>query len=135
MKKFIFFLNAILLICLFGSCQNQDKNLQWEYKVIAIGEELSLQEKSNKVAQTLAGISNTDAALSINFDNPQSQLNDLGQEGWELVATYSTIETLFPNYGDKEMHTGIKSNTRTQKVCFVFKRPLKNEKEDPNSSK
>lgn len=53
-----------------------------------------------------------------------SMLNHWGKEGWELVDVYTTTETVFPNFGDENLHTGIKANTRTKALNFVFKRQL-----------
>jgi hypothetical protein len=46
----------------------------------------------------------------------------MGKEGWELVSTYTEIGTSFPNFGNSEYVTGLRDNTRTCVVNFVFKR-------------
>ncbi len=73
--------------------------------------------------------------LPIPHVDPTPQLNKLGEEGWELVSVYTTTETVFPNFGNKEYHTGVKSNTRTQTVNFVFKRFVTNTNDEAKSSK
>jgi hypothetical protein len=47
----------------------------------------------------------------------------MGEDGWELVSTYTEIATAFPNFGNSEYVTGIRENVRTSVVNFVFKRP------------
>ena len=40
----------------------------------------------------------------------------------ELVSAYTETGTAFPNFGSSEYVTGIRDNTRTSVVNFVFKR-------------
>lgn len=54
--------------------------------------------------------------------DPTAQLNELGKEGWELVGMYTEVKTTYPNFGNEEYHTGIKTNTKTKSVTFVLKR-------------
>ena len=56
------------------------------------------------------------------FADQTSMLNKMGKEGWELVSTYTEIGTSFPNFGNSEYVTGLRTNTRTVVVNFVFKR-------------
>lgn len=80
-------------------------------------------EFKNKNFLNLSDLSDSPASFyPISFDDPTSELNKLGDEGWELVSTYTTIETKFPNFGNKKYVVGIRDNTRTEKICFVFKR-------------
>ena len=58
------------------------------------------------------------------FENPTSLLNVMGSKGWELVDTYTDVQTTFPNFGDEQYNTGIRENTHTHCLHFVFKRPL-----------
>lgn len=46
-------------------------------------------------------------------------------KGWELVDIYTMIETVHPNFGNKKYVTGLQPNTRTQAICYVFKRAIK----------
>ena len=50
-------------------------------------------------------------------------LEALGREGWELVDVYTINETVHPNFGNSEYVTGIRENTRTKSITYVFKRP------------
>lgn len=50
------------------------------------------------------------------------KLDDLGDAGWEVVSSTSLIETKFPNFGNGEYHTGLKSNTRTSEIIVFLKR-------------
>lgn len=52
----------------------------------------------------------------------ESSFADLGRRGWELVGVLPDVETSFPNFGDAEYHTGIKSNTHTKSAHLLFKR-------------
>lgn len=54
-----------------------------------------------------------------------SQLNEMGSQGWELVDVYTMTETIHPNFGNSSYVTGLQPNVRTSEVAFVFKRPKK----------
>ena len=56
----------------------------------------------------------------------------MGKEGWELVSTYTETATAFPNFGNSDYVTGIRDNTRTSVVNFVFKRPSDGKEESNN---
>jgi hypothetical protein len=56
------------------------------------------------------------------FNIPRAVRNEMNREGWELVDTYTEIYTLFPNFGQKGYHTGMKENVKVKNICFVFKR-------------
>jgi len=47
----------------------------------------------------------------------------MGEDGWELVNSYTETNTVHPNFGSSEYVTGIRENTRTSVLNFVFKRP------------
>ena len=77
---------------------------KWEYKIVTVD-----NEETSK------------------FDTPEfsvtsEDLNLFGEEGWELVNVYAVTETKHPNFGNSEYVTGIRENTRTQSLNFVFKR-------------
>lgn len=80
---------------------------KWEYKTLVISSKGDAAP-SEREARTMA--------------LKDDQLNTLGDDGWELVGCWPETETMFPNFGSDEYHTGIKSNTRTSKVALVFKR-------------
>lgn len=111
--SFAFFLVAIFL----GACNKQ--NEIWEYRVLKFGDE-------PQIDLTLNGSS----FYPKKFDDPTAELNRLGTEGWELVSTYTTVETKFPNFGNGKYVTGIRDNTYTGQICFVLKR-----KADPDKTK
>ena len=97
MKKTLLAITLALAMC---SCGNS----KWEYKTM-----------------TIEGYAANDYQRA-SIENPESQLNKLGEEGWELVSSYTQEETVFPNFGNSEYVTGLRSNTRTSKVVFVLKR-------------
>lgn len=85
------------------SCNNSPA---WEYKVVKIAG----NEASNYSAMS--------------FSDPTAQLNKLGNDGWEVVSTYTEVGTVHPNFGNAEYVTGLQPNTRTSVVNFVLKRKL-----------
>jgi len=78
----------------------------WEYKVLEV-----------------EGTAVTDMWPKI-ISIKETDLDQLGRQGWELCTSIPVIETVFPNFGNEEYHTGIKTNTRTAKVTLIFKRRL-----------
>lgn len=99
MKKL--FLIPLMAITFF-SCSSK-----WEYKTISVkGEEQETRAKfkTNK------------------FDVSDEALNMFGEEGWELVGVYETLETVHPNFGNEEYVSGIQPNVRTAEIKFIFKR-------------
>ena len=92
------FLLAIAAIT-FASCSSN-----WEYKIVTV-------ENSNSYEFS-----------SPSFSVSSEDLNLFGEEGWELVDVYTIIETEHPNFGNSEYVTGIRENTRTQSLNYVFKR-------------
>lgn len=115
---------TILFIAVIASamCGCNKKPIQWEYKVITIKEDNGLDALKKELDLALGRVC-IEAAGKRELPDPTSKLNEMGEKGWELVDTYTTTETVFPNYGDPNMHVGMKSNTRTSTICFVFKRP------------
>lgn len=97
MRKLFFILSFVALL---SSCDNK----KWEYKTVSI-EGQSYGEMSSPT-----------------FRNPTPMLNELGKDGWEVVGTYTEINTSFPNFGNQEYVTGIRTNTATTVVNFVLKR-------------
>lgn len=98
MKKLITLLAIALTI---SSCSLKNN---WEYKIVTVEGESKSDFESNKFA-----ISSDD-------------LNLFGVEGWELVNVYTIEGTVHPNFGNSEYVTGIRENTRTESVNYVFKR-------------
>ena len=99
---------GILIFCMIAtlfSCGS--KNEQWEYRVVKV---------AGKNAEMMADFG------SLVFSDQTAMLNKMGKEGWELVSTYTETGTSFPNFGNSEYVTGLRTNTRTVVVNFVFKR-------------
>lgn len=120
MRQSVFiFLIALLL----GACSNKDSApQQWEYTIVSFpGSKLSTVYSPND-KEALIELSNSQ---TLNFPEASAipnSLNLYGKDGWELVSAYTTVETVFPNFGDASYHTGVKENTRTNTINFVFKR-------------
>lgn len=118
MKNLFIVMFTCLLFC---SCGNKDK-LQWEYCVIQLEGSQTPRVYAACEAEALKKASVYKPLYMPETDDLMMVLNNCGQDGWELVGIYTTTETVFPNMGDEQYHTGIKENTRTQSVNFVFKR-------------
>lgn len=107
------FLIAILITALsikFG--QGTTQTQKWEYKTIT----LYASESNDRTG---------DEALNYNtIEISESKLNQLGEEGWELVSSDIEMETAYPNFGNSEYVTGIQPNVRPQCVKLLFKRPF-----------
>ena len=101
MKKILL---AFCMVALLASCS---KNSPWEYKVVKV---------AGKPAETLADYG------ALVYGDQTAMLNKMGKEGWELVSTYTETATAFPNFGNSDYVTGIRDNTRTSVINFVFKR-------------
>jgi len=89
--------------------------------VILAGTSLSggLRVYDYKVVE-LQAVNPEHAEGGLNIDS--SALQKLGRQGWELVGTVTDVETSFPNFGNEEYHTGIKSNTHTRTAFLLFKK-------------
>jgi len=98
MKKLFFCAIATILL---ASCTPK-----WEYKIVSFDNETSSDFRAPNIQVSL------------------EELNEYGAEGWELVDVYTTTETVHPNFGDEKYVTGIRENTRTRKVTYVFKRKI-----------
>lgn len=99
MKKVLFLFAISFILCSCGA----DK---WEYKIVSVD-----AEKADKFFPREIKISNGD-------------LNLFGKEGWELVDTYTDVETVHPNFGNEEYVSGLQPNVRTSKITFIFKRKI-----------
>jgi len=83
---------------------------KWEYKTVKISGESSgsyLSEKFNSIKLDEEGLAR--------------ELN-LSYGSWELVSAVNEIETVYPNFGKEDYHTGIKPNTRSKSVILIFRR-------------
>lgn len=110
---------AIILLCgaLFTGCIKKEEEVvvipQWEYEVVRLtGSEV---DGTKDVGGEF---------FPMSFYSPTAMLDNMGKEGWELVSTYTEVGTAYPNFGNSDYVTGIKANTRTIAVNFVFKRLL-----------
>jgi hypothetical protein len=90
----------------------------WEYKVERFNNALATDRKDTVVLREYDDAKNPTAVFI-----EQSELDSFGSEGWELVSTYLEMETAFFNFGNSDLHTGIKENVRPQAVVAIFKRP------------
>lgn len=90
-----------MVVVIFTACSS---NNNWEYKTV-----------------TITGKSDSEF-VSNTFNVTDEDLNLLGAEGWELVNVYTLQETVFPNFGNEKYVTGIRENTRTKSINYVFKR-------------
>lgn len=79
----------------------------WEYKSVTL-------EGQNPSKFTISVIS-----------SPDSCLNAMAKQNWELVSTYTTVETVHPNFGNEDYVTGLQPNARTNSVVLIFKREVK----------
>lgn len=84
---------------------------KWEYKAVKVtGKNIGDDYKMQKFF-----------AKKLQEDDITSRLN-LKFSDWELVGTITEIETVHPNFGKDDYHTGIKSNTRSGDTILIFKR-------------
>lgn len=105
MKKYLAaIVFGTLLLC---SCSKDSK---WEYKIVRVP-----GQESEKMADFSPVV----------FNDQTTMLNKMGEEGWELIDTYTETNTVHPNFGNSEYVTGIRENTRTSVLNFVFKRVAK----------
>ena len=103
MKKVLFSLLCVILLI---ACSNDTK---WEYKVVKVAgrDAEEMAEFSPKV-----------------YSDQTPMLNMMGKDGWELIEVYTEVATVHPNFGYSQYVNGIRDNTHTSVLNFVFKRPL-----------
>ena len=114
MKKVLF------ICCLFLTLVSCNDNTPWEYKVVKV---------AGKEAEVMADYG------SLVYGDQTAMLNKIGKDGWELVSTYTETATAFPNFGNSDYVTGIRDNTRTSVINFVFKRKSDGKEETSKSDK
>jgi hypothetical protein len=79
----------------------------WEYKIVS----------DYKDKETIY-----DSSDPNRFIISDSVLTSMGEEGWELVDTYTILETVHPNFGNSSYVTGLQPNVRTKELVFIYKR-------------
>lgn len=108
MKKIAFLLMTFFLLVI-TSCSKKDERQKWEYMTY-------------QVFNTPLG-DFTQRAWA--YDEVADSLNALGQEGWEVVESYTRVETVHPNFGNEKYVTGLQPNTRTSNITIILKRPYR----------
>ena len=96
------------------------KQQEWEYKVVTALPSESLSRTGGQF-----GLKNDEAMSYSTININQAELNQLGKQGWELLDAVMEVETAYPNFGHRDLHTGIKTNVRPQKVSLIFRRKVK----------
>ena len=105
MKKKICLLVAALSI-LFSSCELG--NPSYEYKILRLKSDLGPMTEDYMPSQ---------------FADPTPSLNRMAKEGWTLDHVYTEVGTAFPNLSTDKRHVaGLRSNTKTRCVYFIFRR-------------
>ena len=119
MRKLLSLAVAVVFVLSFASCNSGSKKddvqetTQWEYKVLRI---------EGFVAN------NSYPEMRKNYlILKEDELNKLGKDGWELVDSYTELETVHPNFGNEKYVTGLQPNVRSSELVLVFKR-LKQDK-------
>lgn len=107
----------ILIVSIYGVVSikaniGKTKVQKWEYKTIMVG-------PTEQNARTGNG-----AAKFNTINISEETLNELGNEGWELIDSYLEMETSYPNFGNNEYVTGLQSNVRPQLIKLIFKRSV-----------
>jgi hypothetical protein len=101
-------LTLMILVTLFlTSCSSE-----YEYKTISI-----------KGKQKFGKRTYFQDPVPMSFESPilpKDSIDILGNQGWQLISTYSITETTFPNFGNDEYHTGIKSDVHTNELNLIF---------------
>lgn len=111
MKRLFQILMAMTLAFIVVSCsKGEDETQKWEYLFYS-PDTYHYSDYSQRVM--------------LDENDVLAEINKLGEEGWELVDVYTKVETVHPNFGNAKYVTGIQPNTRTSRIVYVFKRPLK----------
>lgn len=113
----IIFSTSILL-----SCQS-NKSVKWEYKVCYFDAELIKSElKQYAGGSDIFKTSVSSTSITLNEDI----LNELGNEGWEIINSYLEQETVYPNLlSEGNSVSGLQPNIRPQRLVIIFKRTVK----------
>lgn len=123
MKKFLYLI-VLILLC---SCGNNEVE-QWEYQISPTYGTIDRVGEQRYFPEQQGCYSKESAYQSLYFPEPtveEKYMNMMGEAGWELAGVFTTIETVYPNFGDDKYHTGIKENTRTQAIYYIYKRRVR----------
>lgn len=112
MKRILFLTTLLCVTFMFSACKDEKKAVKWEYKTIRIA--INSDDYGDACPLPTADI--------------ETELNILGEEGWELVSAVPVVGTTFPNFGNSEYVTGLRDLTATRHIQYVLKRELKEEK-------
>jgi hypothetical protein len=122
MKITSIYFTIIVTSSILLSCQS-NKSIKWEYKVLYFDSELII----SKDKQYTKGTANFKSSISSTSIKPNEEiLNNLGNEGWEIVSSYLEEETVYPNLlaeGDGVL--GLQPNVRPQRLFIILKRIVK----------
>lgn len=102
-------MTAIAAGLLFAGCSHEYQHMALRFEAKPIGSEGSSADSSG---------------TALDMRAIGKKLDELGDAGWEVVSSTSLTETKFPNFGNGEYHTGLKSNTRTSEIIVFLKREL-----------
>lgn len=123
MRKMLF---AILGLAFLMSCEHKDENSEhkeensiqkWEYKVLKFDYSDFFTKREDEEYAAFYAMTR-DMLMPL-----EDTLSVLGKDGWELISTYTTISTSFPNFGNDQYITGIREQTATRVLTAILKRP------------
>ena len=105
MKKTI--LTSVFCAALLIGCEQS--GVVYEYKVVAL---TGSRDRSY-----------TEDVAPLLFADPTPVLNRMSSERWTLDNVYTEVSTVYPNLSvNKGIVGGIRTNTRTETINFIFKR-------------
>ena len=117
--RIIFIILSTTLLC--GCQKNSTPPARWEYHIEEV-ENHAIDQSRDQVSKTPIDYStmiflDKDVGTFDSIKN-SDKFSALGREGWELATATPLLKTSYPAVDGHPF-------TRTEKVVFVFKRPLK----------